>query len=194
METKLCIDNREKTLFLSGKARFLHSSNVELKLKHIIDTKSANVKVFGSLEKHLNFGDLPSRASVDERLRLSAGVKANSYSTDTLLFLKGKKQFRLAEKIRVIRGKDIQDNSTDLKMKALYSLNLKTEEWGGEIFCGLSRTMFRVHDTMDIRVSLGVHTTINKNKIQPIQPVIKLEENCWTLTTSGQTWNLSYML
>jgi hypothetical protein len=51
METKLSFDSRQKTLLLSGKAHFLHSSNVELKLNHILNTKSGNIEVFGSLLK-----------------------------------------------------------------------------------------------------------------------------------------------
>ena len=67
--------------------------------------------------------------------------------------------------------------------------------WTGNVFCGISHTMFRLHDTMDIRVSAGLETSINKNKLQTMEPVIKVEENNWTLSTdlSGK-WRVSYLL
>jgi hypothetical protein len=196
METRLHIDNRDRKLYLSGKTSFLHSSDVELRLKHIVDTESADVRVFGSLMKHLSFGDISrGKPGVDSRLRLSAGLSANSSSVDTLLVLKGKKHFRVAEKIRLIRGKDTVDNSTDVLVKASYSYNLKRDVWTGDVFCGISHTMFRLHDTMDIRLSAGLETCINKNKLQSFRPLIKVEENNWTWSTdlSGK-WHVDYLL
>lgn len=196
METRLHIDNRDRKLYLSGKTSFLHSSDVELRLKHIVDTESADVRVFGSLMKHLSFGDISrGKPGVDSRLRLSAGLSANSSSVDTLLVLKGKKHFRVAEKIRLIRGKDTVDNSTDVHLKACYKYNLKNDSWAGDVFCGISHTMFKIHDSMDIRVSAGLQSSINKNKLQTVTPIIKVEENNWTWFTdlSGK-WNISYML
>lgn len=196
METRLLIDNRERKLYLSGKASFLHSSNVELKFKHRIDTSSADVRVSGSLMKHLSFGENDRvKPGVDSRLRVSAGLWGDSTSTDTLLVLKAKKHFRVAEKVRLIRGKDTLDNSTDMRLKASYAYNLRRDVWTGNVFCGISHTMFRLHDTMDIRVSAGLETSINKNKLQTMEPVIKVEENNWTLSTdlSGK-WRVSYLL
>lgn len=196
METRLHIDNREKKLYLSGRASFLHSSNVELKFKHMIDTSSASVHVSGSLMKHLSFGDNDRvKPGVDSRLRLSAGLRGNSSSTDTFLVLKARKHFRVAEKVRLARGKDTLDSSTDVCTKACYAYNLRSDSWTGDVFCGISHTMFRLHDTMDIRVSAGLETSINKNKLQNVQPIVKIEENNWTWSTdlSGK-WNISYML
>lgn len=196
METRLFIDNRDRKLCLSGKASFLHSSNVELKVKHIIDMSSADVRVSGSLLKHLSFGEGDrGKPGVDSRLRISAGLKGNSSDTDTFLVLKAKKHFRMAEKVRLIRGKDTLDNSTDMRVKASYSYNLKRDIWTGDVFCGISHTMFRLHDTMDIRLSAGFETCINKNKLQSIRPLIKVEENNWTWSTdlSGK-WHASYLL
>jgi len=196
METRLHVDNRERKLCLSGKTSFLHSSNVELKLNHIIDVSSADVRVSGSLLKHLSFGENEKgRVGVDSRLRLSAGLSGSSSDTDTFLVLEAKKHFRIAEKVRVVRGKDTLDNTTDIKVKASYSYNLKRDMWTGDVSCGISQTIFKLHDTMDIRISAGLETCINKNKLQSFRPLIKLEENNWTWSTdlSGQ-WNVSYLL
>ena len=83
MESKLYIDNTKKQLLLSGETSLLHGeTNTELRWKHIVNTSSSEVNVYGAILKHVSFGELPSRAGVDQRLRLSAGVQASSESPD----------------------------------------------------------------------------------------------------------------
>ncbi|KAI8103224.1 hypothetical protein M9435_004566 [Picochlorum sp. BPE23] len=130
METKLSFDSRQKTLLLSGKTHFLHSSNIELKLNHILNTKSANIEVFGSLSKHIGIGDIST-----------------------------------------------------------------ADSWSGDAVAELSHASFKVNDNMDLRVSLGMKGSINRGRVSQMQPVLRIEENCWSFTTDCKgIWHVDYLL
>ena len=47
-------DNRDKQLCLEGKTTFLHSSNVALKLRNILNLSTADFQIHGSLTKVSN--------------------------------------------------------------------------------------------------------------------------------------------
>jgi hypothetical protein len=185
MESKLYIDNTKKQLLLSGETSLLHGeTNTELRWKHIVNTSSSEVNVYGAILKHVSFGELPSRAGVDQRLRLSAGVQASSESPDTLLVLEGRKTTNLAERVKILRGKDSVDSRTDLRVKGKYMYNVKNDVFLGSGYVGLSSCLFNLHATMDLRVSAGLQADYVKSKKAAsrvdVQPVIKLEENAWT--------------
>ena len=155
------------------------------RFKHVVNTSTATVDVYGSVLKHVSFGELPSRAGVDQRLRLSAGVQASSESPDTLFVMEGKKTTNLAERVKIMRGKDTVDSRTDLVAKGTYMYNVKSDVFLGSGYVGISQCLFNLHSTMDLRVSAGVQADYVKPKKATaridVQPVIKLEENAWTL-------------
>jgi hypothetical protein len=203
MESKLYIDNTTKKLLISGETSLLHSeSNVELTWKHIVDTTSGSVDVYGSIFKHVSFGDLPvnSKPGVDQRLRVSAGIEGSSTSPDTLLVLRARKTHNLAERVKVVRGKDSVDSRTDVRAKGKYVYNLMSDAWTGTGYLGVSQCLFNLHSTMDLRLSAGVQADYSKGKSSKVdlQPVIKLEENAWSLEmrpkNNKMNWNLTYSL
>ena len=54
MESKLYIDNTKKQLLLSGETSLLHGeTNTELRWKHIVNTSSSEVNVYGAILKHV---------------------------------------------------------------------------------------------------------------------------------------------
>lgn len=135
------------------------------------------------------------RKGFDSRMRLSAGVDFASSTADTALVLKAKKQHRIAEKRRVSRGKDFLDSATDIRLKARYDYNLQADSWSGNAVVEVSHASFKVNDAMDLRVSLGMKGSINRGQISRMQPVLKIEENCWSFTTDCKgTWVVDYLL
>ena len=159
------------------------------------------VDVYGAILKHMSFGELPanSKTGVDQRLRVSAGVEGSSTSTDTLLVLQGRKTTNLAERVKVVRGKDLVDSRTDLSVKGKYIYNIKKDVWLGSGFVGLSQCLFNLHSTMDLRLSAGLQADYVKPKggasRVDVQPVIKVEENAWTLEVRPKNNNrLDYSL
>lgn len=202
MESKLFIDSTTKQLLLSGETSLLHSETAtELRWKHVVNTSSCGVDVYGAILKHMSFGELPanSKTGVDQRLRVSAGVEGSSTSTDTLLVFQGRKTTNLAERVKVVRGKDLVDSRTDLSVKGKYIYNIKKDVWLGSGFVGLSQCLFNLHSTMDLRLSAGLQADYVKPKggasRVDVQPVIKVEENAWTLEVRPKKNNrLDYSL
>lgn len=202
MESKLFIDSTTKQLLLSGETSLLHNETAtELKWKHVVNTSNASVDVYGAVLKHVSFGDLPTNAKpgVDQRLRVSAGVEGSSTSTDTLLVFQGRKTTNLAERVKVVRGKDTVDSRTDLSIKGKYMYNIKNDVWLGSGYLGLSQCLFNLHSTMDVRVSAGIQADYVKPKGAAsrvtLQPVLKLEENAWTFEVRPKKNNrLDYSL
>lgn len=135
------------------------------------------------------------RKGFDNRLRLSAGVDFASSTADTALVLKAEKQYRIAEKRRVSRGKDFLDSATDIRLKARYDYNFQADSWSGDAIAELSHASFKVNDNMDLRVSLGMKGSINRGGVSQMQPVLKIEENCWSFTTDCKgMWHVDYLL
>lgn len=144
----------------------------------------------------MSIGDISSvRKGFDSRLRLSAGIDFASSKADTILVLKAEKQFRIAETRKVSRGRDYLDNATDIRLKARYDYNLQADSWSGDAFAALSHASFKLHDNMDFRLSLGVKGRMNRGQVSQLQPVLKIEENCWSFTTDCKgTWCVNYLL
>jgi hypothetical protein len=201
MESKLYIDNSSKKLLLTGEVSLLHDANVELNFKHVVDTTNGDVQVHGSIFKHVAFGDLPtnSKPGVDSRFRVSAGVEGSSTSPDTLLVLQARLNRNIAEKVKIKRGKDSVDSRTDVRIKGRYAYNLMNDEWNGTGYAGVSQCLFDLHSTMDLRVSAGIQGELSRasNQVR-VQPVIKLEENAWSLEMKPRNnklnWGLTYHL
>ena len=199
METSLTLDNKQRNLNVLFKQRFEHSSDVQLKVKGVLNTVTAGGQFWGKLNKFLRLGDLKYNSSdafrPDTRLRLGLGAKASSVTEDVFLSVNGKKKFTIQSQQAVQKGLPILKNYTQLTLAATYDYNMRNEIWGGEAHASVSHAIFKFVDNQDVRVTVGVRGRINQTGLADYEPYLRVQENCWSILTNLKgDWRLTYDL
>ena len=132
----------------------------------------------------------------DQRLRLGIGAKSSSSTDDVFFTVTAKQKKRLAKSTDVVRGRLLINSYTQAQLKGHYDYNVRTEAWSGEAVATLSHALFRFSDDQDLKVSGGCRVPLSAAAgVGKIEPFLRLEENCWRVTTDFKgKWTMQYRL
>ncbi|GAB4813203.1 hypothetical protein N2152v2_000249 [Parachlorella kessleri] len=204
METSLGMDSNSKHLNLHFKKKFEHHSDVQLKLRGVLDTVTAQGRFHAGLHKVLRLGKTPlfSPNSVyqpDTRVQLGLGAKATTESDELLFSLGAKKRFVLQERTEIIRNRINLLGYTELVLRAGYDYNPRLERWAGEASVQGTHSIFGFTEGQDLRVSAGYRARFTPTGVTSQEPFLKIRENNWGLQTNfkrggRKDWLLTYDL
>ncbi|KAK9830477.1 hypothetical protein WJX72_011951 [[Myrmecia] bisecta] len=188
METQLTFDNQRRSLGLFFKEKFVTDSNLMLKVKGVIDTKTGQIDYAGSLRKFFYSKTPPTpgqRIVVADRKRVKvgAGLSYISGTEDVLCGLTVKKQFQLGE----------GENWATFKAQADY--NTQTQKMVGLGRAQFSKAIYNFTDTQDLRLRLGYKAHVTQEGVVTGEPYGQLRENNWSLNTDFKGhWSVRYDL
>jgi hypothetical protein len=200
METSLVMESGAKDLCLLAKKRFEHDSGVALKVRALLNTRTAAARADGELRKEVRLGAPPAFSPddawrPDPRPRLALGARASTAGDDVFFVVAAKQTLRLAKRADVVRGRAVLRSYTQAAARARYEYCPRTDAWAGEASAALSHAAFRLAADQDVRVSAGVRAALGpKGLLGRPEPFLRVQENCWSLTADARGWRVSYDL
>ena len=140
----------------------------------------------------MSFPRISSSQTIDDRFRLAFGIQGGDIGPS--IVLKAGKKIRLLQEARIIRGKEILSRCWDLELGGRWLHNPQQRTWNLQLKALATMAVFRLNRNMDVRIRGKLCVPMDKYGLKTIIPVLSMEENCWSLQTTGRDWKVFYKL